>query len=613
MGITNVSQSFPFVCRSERMSQIVDWALALLLIWAFVGFEFGNSDDYSFLPWVFQHYNESLYARDIRFAVEPSHYYYFHIKLLYVLSKVLSIPYVFIVLNGVSIGLLLYSIRRLVRVLWSVDVPVSGIALLMLVYGNQHLVAGYYLYSKSFSTHYPAIALTIIALSAVLERSYVVSLSVIVLALLLNPRSGLVACVIAVFVILMQIWKSGGNKQLVYLTLGLFFGVTGVVAGIYLVVSGSSNVLDDVVRFWVYVRSPGHYLPSYWSPYTLINFGLIVLLLAILFWRGSHLSRVGSIYWVVSAMMVAISIGIINNQLMFSAPLVLANPLQFGPIVLALAYVLLIGFLYRNWRSYLLPVALIVVLPTMQLRLVAMIVVMMLSSDDYDRGAAADSMVVFSRKSILMVGAQLVTITGFLVVLPVDYLQIPVYTILLFSAVSISGFLGGLWLAHLLQGSVKTVIFTVAATQIIFAMSFGYVNGVRIDQGVDPGWKDMCNFVKSNTETDALFVIPPDVYDFQARAMRSAYASFVHIPLHIRDIPEWIDRLGRLEVYPTERLTSALHANLTVNLTKFEEFDLAKLKSIVGLLVDPIYVIKRDKWLGVQAIYSNGNYYLYRL
>lgn len=586
--------------------------MAMGLIWAYVGFEFGSSDDYSFLPWVYQLDDPGLYANDARFSVGPSGYYHLHIALLYWAAKLLPLPYVFIVLNALSVVMLLYAMQRLARTLWNTVVPVSGIAFLMAAYGNGHLVAGYYLLSRGFSTHYPAIALALLALSFALERKRAFAASSSLAGIVINPRMGLIAGLLALAATLAQTWRNGARRIRLLLFAALA-GLAGLIAVLYLQIGNASPRLDEIVRFWVYVRSPGHYLPSYWSGYVLPNLAMTLILAWCVRSLDKNSEAVRTTYWIWVGTLLAILVGITNNQLFISAPLVLANPLQFGPIALALVYVFLMGVLVRALEQQLiLPALIVLAMPTTQLRLAALIV-LLIAREGEEKFESAGGARAARWKRLPVALVQLAVIGIAITVIPSDMRQISLIESAKDLLLNLCALGMGVLVARATNRSTHVAIVAAATLALVAAPLTGRVHGIRINPGATNEWQDVCSYVERNTEREAIFVIPPEKFDFQGRTRRSAFVSFVHIPLQIKDIPEWIRRLGLIGVYPQDMDIGSLSRSHPPDMTRYEILSPSELKTVAAAHDGPAYVIRRTRLDGATPIFTNGKYFLYRL
>jgi hypothetical protein len=62
-------------------------------------------------------------------------------------------------------------------------------------------------------------------------------------------------------------------------------------------------------------------------------------------------------------------------------------------------------------------------------------------------------------------------------------------------------------------------------------------------QGDDAGYLELAAWVKENTPTDAVFLVPPDEESFRVHARRAIVVNFKGVPQLSAELPEWRDRL----------------------------------------------------------------------
>ena len=170
----------------------LDLAAAIVLIAILDGFNFDSSDDLSFVPWVYQWSDPSLYRNDLRFGEWPNPYYTFHLGYMLVLAKIMPIEWGLVLSSIVARLLLLVAMQRLAERISGKTVPALLFAILMTGYLNNHLVGGYYLVSPYFSTHYVAIAFILLAVAWFMEQRLWLAWGALLLAAPINPRMGLI-------------------------------------------------------------------------------------------------------------------------------------------------------------------------------------------------------------------------------------------------------------------------------------------------------------------------------------------------------------------------------------------------------------------------------------
>jgi hypothetical protein len=157
----------------------------------------------------------------------------------------------------------------------------------------------------------------------------------------------------------------------------------------------------------------------------------------------------------------------------------------------------------------------------------------------------------------------------------------------------------------------------VAITGIGYVFTAYYihtVHGIRVNSAVDRDMLAMCRYVVDNTSRDAVFITPPAIGDFQAHCRRASFFSFVHLPLRLERIPEWITRLGLLRLVPPDTDFTRLDRPFVADMSAYARLsadDFQKIERKYGNV--EFVVVAGDKSMDLPLVYQNQSYRLYGL
>lgn len=595
----------------EVVLDSLDLAAALLLVVVVNGVRFGGTDDAAFVPWVFRLENPELYPTDIRFQTLPHPYYAFHLAYFYAVSRVMPIEWALVGSTLAWILILLVALRQVARQISGQEVSAVCLALLIAGYQNNHLVGGYYLTSPSFSTHYPAIALSLLGMTAFHDgRGRRMALALL-LAALFNPRLGIVT---AGFVLLFWLRRGDRSRKLTVAGIGALVAA-GVVGWLSWRGDGPTATLSaaSVAYLELFVRSRGHTLPAAWDPFVFVNLALVTVYVGLL-WRrlrGGAGRDLGA--WALLCLG-GIFLGLLNNTLLLVPALVVANPFQLGPFVLAVVYAAMAAALVERIqkRRYLVSLTILVV-PDLQARIFLLLAAHALDEAPFRALSARP----WLREALVVAGGA-VAIAIRQVAVPAGYQQIPYDGSTLQWRIAFLGFVLVVTtaLVALKRASGRTVIAAVLVGSLLMSWESRTVDGIRINFDVTPEWREVCEFVRRNTPTFAAFVTNPDreTANFQYLSRRSVFANFVLVPLNPERVQEWLTRLERLRFLPPGLSLDQLRTPVRVDGRAYDALraeDLLRIKERYDFV--EYAVVERKVDLPLELFFENRSYRIYRL
>lgn len=598
-----------------RLVRIADLAGSLVLFGLVEGFNFGGSDDLAFTPWVDRIDDPSLLENDIRFGEWPAAYYFGHILYFWVISKIVPIEWGIILSSVATRLILLLAMQRLMEAIAGRFVPTLLLVFVMIGYFNNHLVGGYYLWSHNFSTHYVGLALIILATSWLLQNRPWRSAAAVAVAAPFNPRLGLIGA--AWLLGLWSLTLSVKRRTLLY--------VSGAFAGIALVVllemRGPGGIdpatFEEVVRVWMYMRSPGHYAPEYWDQFVFPNLFIVTSFLVTLLclYREEIYQKLGVLSLIC---IVGIFVGIANNTYKISNTLVFMNPFQFGPLVLAVCYVFVTVVLYDRMREgrYLSTLA-ILAFPDLQAKLLLMIATLLVDRVFLSgrQLPAAGGPVRRDEWPVLLVQVVVAIVMAF-VMSQSAWQQIAYASASYFWRFALVGGVAVVVLLSWYWRPLTPVLVAVALALGQAAMTFKTrtVAGIRLTHELDPNLVPLCDYVRANTDKDAVFIVPPLVHQFQWHCRRAAFADYAHLPLRLERMPEWFARLGLLGIVPAGVDAGTLSRVVRFD---FEAYDRRTAEDFIGVsrrYAGVEYVLTPATTdLALPIFYENPSFRLYRL
>jgi hypothetical protein len=597
----------------RRLHRAEDLAWSLMLLTVLYGFSVGTSDDLAFLPWVSKWWDPQLYGGDLRFGAWPISYYVFHLSYLVAVTAVMPMHAAIVVSIIGCWTLLLYSLRDLAETLAGREVPALLFAVLLTGYCANYLAGGYYLLTAGFSTHAVAFSLSILAIARLLRGRVWQVFALVALAIFINPRVGLIG---AVSLTTVWIWLRPEPWRAWLLAA---FAVLGVAVCVVFAVMMPSSVggmsFQAIARTWIFVRSTWHYAPSSWSPFVFIDLVLVATTFAVLLpWCTDK--KVQAVWFAAASGFALVILGIINAYFMIVPALVLANPLEFGPIVLALFYVLLAIALverFREGKIYSTLPALIV--PDLQSRLVLLLINLVQGRTGTEtkfrgklvpgeeRVLAAQAIFVLFSFGVLIF---LLIVTGTLH--RVEYIK----EWLKFPLLSLSVALVISWCVPALGRYAVLVRFAVVAA--VIGMQTLRSNANPVGDGVTEAERDICASVIEHTAKSTIVIIPPDRYAFEYYCQRASYFSYDQLPLNLDRHPLWIRRLKLLELIPPGLDLATLGHPIDVNYAAYGHFDAGRFKTLAAADPRIAYVIvHRPQTLQLPLVHENAEYRLYAL
>ena len=593
-----------------RRGIILDYVLAMILLVVLNGFVLGTSDDMAFLPWAAKAADPALYTGDPRFGAWPIAYYYFHILYLRLVLSVFSFHAGLVLSILLSWFLLLVGLCMVAQALSAKRVPATLFAVLLTGYFNGNLSGGYFLFASGFSTHYLAFPLVLIALALMLRQRILPAVLPLLLAGAINPRVGVFG--LASLAIAWIALRPPGQRR----TLGIAAAIFSLLATMLFVVTAPASAggmpFEEIARAWIFIRSPAHYVPASWPLFAFMVLGLTVIAYGL---AGRLLADAKArAVWISGAVGLAfILAGLVNSAGMVVPLLVLANPFEFGPNVLAILYVLMgVWLVARMQRGLLLSSLLVLAVPDLQTRL--MLFIAATAADIFwlrDRSAAPSWRPRPGEAMLLCV--QGVILLGALLLLHGDWGQQDYRAeLMVLPLLAMAGLVVMTWSAPLKRPWTYAVPGAFAV--MVLAMELVRANPNPMRDAVTPDTAGLCSYVTANTDKAAIFVTPPDMYDFQYYCRRASFAGFVHMPLSTDAIPGWIARLRQMGVMPADLDLARLDHVTAPDFAAYGRMDAASFRRLAAEDSRLRYVLVTAKQsLALPLRYQNTGYRLYAL
>jgi len=593
-----------------RRMIVLDYVLAMILLVVLNGFVLGTSDDMAFLPWVTKAADPVLYTGDPRFGAWPIAYYYFHILYLRLALSVFSFQAGLVLSILLSWFLLLVGLCMVAQALSRQRVPAILFAILLTGYFNGNLSGGYFLFASGFSTHYLAFPLVLIALALVLRQRIFLAALPLLLAGAINPRVGVFG--LASIAIAWIALRAPRQRR----TLGIAAALFSLLATILFVATAPASAggmpFAEIARAWIFIRSPAHYVPAAWPLFTHMVLGLTVIAYGLV-WRFLADAKARAVWISGAAGLAFILAGMINSTWMVVPVLVLANPFEFGPNVLAALYMLMgIWLVARMERGLFLSSLLVLAVPDLQTRLMLFIAAM--AADDFwlPERSSEPSWRPRPGESLLLC-AQGAILLGSLLLLHGDWRQQDYRAeLMVLPLLAMASLVVMTWSAPLKRHWTYAV--PGAFALMVLAMELVRANPNPVRDAVTTDTASLCNYVTASTGKAEIFVTSPDMYDFQYYCRRASFAGFVHMPLSTDAIPGWIARLRQMGVMPAALDLARLNHVTAPDFTAYGRMEAASFRRLVAGDTRVRYVLVTAKQsLDLPLRYQNAGYRLYAL
>ena len=137
------------------------------------------------------------------------------------------------------------------------------------------------------------------------------------------------------------------------------------------------------------------------------------------------------------------------------------------------------------------------------------------------------------------------------------------------------------------------------------------------DQAVDDAMEDLCDWVRGNTDQQAIVISPPDeMPSFNWLCERATIAKYKFIPPTQASVANWLERLDDLSgaVHPwndlsrTEDHRDRIRAQLTEG---YNSLDTRTVEALMSKYQAEYFVTQRDHRLKLPTAYRNRRYILY--
>ena len=583
---------------------ILDLGIAFFILLLINGQSFINSDATNLLALTKKVGNPSLYPTDIAFSASPLGYSFFFTQYLYFFSKIIPIDRVMVFSNIASQLILLIALRRLFKSVVNLELPAIAISLFLLGLGGNDLIVGYHLISENYSSHYSAIALSLLGISFFLTNKKIPGALLLILAILFNLRMGFLAFG---FFILFLIWKiTPPIRKKLIIGLGSVF-IFFMIVIIWQGVKNPNSKLSEIINIWVFFRSSPHYMPFLY-PYKILNFFMISIFIGSMMKKIDH-KDFKAWFFATFCCIFGIILNILNNATLLNPIIVLAQFWEISFIVVVTFYLFAGRFLFDRVKRGFLVSSIIILLSTdFQTRVILLLTCMIL-----------DPLIerITNRKKGLR---ELISIAVLFIVFSVEklwipqrFLQQPLPTIPISWFISFGITLLVLMIFH--AYSYKVLVYSISIGLVFTCLLIGQFSGLKYSSlSSNSEWKEVTDYASDNTALDAVFIINPQIDNFQALSERSAFVTFKHIPAYtIQLVPEWFSRMQLLKVVPK---IEPITINQQIQ-PQWDQYDLLTKNDINNIKekyneVDYV-VMKRTADLDFPIVFENHSYRVYQI
>lgn len=588
----------------------VDFLASLLFLTCINGTTVGSTDDMFIIPGVYQLQNTELYQNDIAYSgVKDSfNYHAFGQYLVFLLSKFIPIELCFFILITLWRFCLLLSMSRLVEQVCGRKIPVLAISLLL--FNNPHLV-GYHLTANVYAVHFAALSLSLLSLSYFIGGCLKKGALALFLAGLFHPLVG-----VGTLIFVSSIWffRSSPKRKiaisvaaLTSVALGYFF------LTYYYTLDKNWLYWTEIGKIRLFIRGPWHLSPEYWGKYEILNFGIAMLLFSIL-WRTNTIYSIRLICFSAIVAGSILTVAMVNNSFYFDPFLILIDPFEIGPLVLALLYVLMV-FQLTQWigqKYYLSSLAIFISisLQAWSLFLVLLIIMQYSRTSPQNRSTSTWKRDVWILLLLLLISAALKSkllgiswLGGISIITPIQRVHV-----LILAAT-------GLFVLRFFRKlAMESLVVVLVASYILAGAQLGQLKWFEVERNFGKDWLEVCDFIEKNTPVESTFIIPPDIESFQYLSRRSAFFSFKHFPPELNKVHEWYKRSQLLGLVPRSLEPELITKPVEISFNRYNELstddflDIKKQYDFVNYCI-----VRKDAKLLFPVYFYNSSFKVYNL
>lgn len=555
--------------------------------------------------------NPELFLNELGFDRNTLLYYIPGLSPAVLLSYLIGFAFALKATAIATIGILTHSLSRLASALASEEVsPLLPMALL--VSGGTHVLLGNHLVHNV--VYYPttvANALVLLVVANLIQRKYVWAIIQTVACLLFSVIHG---TAIGIILILFTFFTET-SPTIKRTRWALLLGILGFCSLFLQSEEIGSRAMTEARHIFMYIRSPGHFFLDYWNDrlaseqvHNIAYMALFCLICAGLFIRrlNDKILVAGSTFFISTICLIAV----FNPQFMDTRIFYMSYPFRFSPLLLGLTYAFGAALItsIKNNRFLLLPTCVLFAFsskafgpPTFFL----LLVILLVNIIPFEKIRLLKAV----KGQPLLVGIVMSLLSCFIIIL-VPPIHLRTFFILL--GVTISSYL---IITQFINRSPSTVLAISALIAQLFLLTSGfYSSQPKPTKPIDEAWIETCAYIKENTETDSIIIIPPrGYYDFQGRSERAAYVSLKFIPRTTRQVVEWADRIKSLNSLPTDLNYEGMSNIVAFNNDGYVTLDREDFFDIAARYAHVDYCITTQSLLGLVPLFKSGEYSFYDL
>ncbi len=590
---------------------VVDLAAAVLFLTGTTGAMFGSSDDMAIIPGVYRMQQPQLYHQDLAYGSSDQggfNYHEFGQSILFLLSHWLPLEWAVLVSLTVWRLCLVVALRQLASQLSGRPVPALAVALLLM---GAPFLAGYWLTSNFYAIQFAALALGLLSLTDFVGGRLWRGGFWLLLAVLYHPLIGAESLALAGCA---WWWQARPKLKRIALA-GVLGGVLGLVGGLLWFYTRAGNWVywASIAQIKLFIRGPSHLWPLAWDKPVLANFGLAIFLSGA-FWLAYREQKLQRVSFVALTCALGVSIGIVNNVRFFDPMLAIADPFEMGPLLLALIYALALALLARRIAAgYYLSSLLVFLAPSFQSRLIVLLTLLLLDGFLARYKVRLAKLGTFGSDIGMGAGCLLVLASTQRLV-PVEWLEaIPAAVWQRSLQVGMAAALGLLGAQIVRRRPSLTALAVLAAGAYIGLGYAGHtLDWFRVNVSLEPSWREVCDFAAQETPIDAVFIVPPDTYNFQYCSQRSTFVTFKEFPFQLDRVQEWYKRMKLLHVLPENPHPERIATPVPVDYQAYQALtanDFLRLQQAYPFI--GYAIVRREVNLPLPVVFHNRTYKVY--
>lgn len=578
------------------------------LVGAFVwfGVYYPNQDIMALVPFLYKWDDPLLFTNDIAFN-GSSQRFTFGLFVLQGLNKIMPLGFATGLWIICSHVFLLLGLWLLFKVFAKESEAKSGIIilfLLLMICGSDAIIGKYYLQFHYWAPHYLAHPFIFISLFCMVTRRFWGMLLFLVAACFVHPLIGLQGTILCASVLLVNWVMQFPRNVCIAIIICICLGIVSFCLAI-------RSFDYSYVRISAFVRAPWHMIPQLdpvsIKKYVIVAFGFVVMGMTLC--RSNEKSRS-----ILTAGLIAIAgilFGIWNNKTFTIPALVMANPLELGPIIHGLFLCMSALLIVRIAQSNMPYLIILPLFAPHKLGFYYIILILAVYQSVIER--------LFNKSWMFQAWLAVCTFIcaagGAWLFFPNDLT--PWRSDAHYAYAMAAGVIITVLLHWVQQRKYLSIVVIVPSCVVVFYLVYALAGGQcfwRIDLAMHPAEPTLieaAQFIKSHSPKNSLVVHPPSISNFQYLSYRSSFVSFKTVPLSSDLLPEWFYRLQELRVYSKKINYRTLTSPVIGDMGNYYKLSGAEFVNLKAKYPDITYIVF-DKRKGdakrLKTVYQNAHF-----